>query len=76
MKGLELLVIGQVYKVQTAFAGYTNLKFKGFINENDDVILASFSSTKSFQLSRFFDISVPSNRVISSNKVETFQQKD
>ena len=68
MKGLELLVIGQEYKVQTAFAGYTNLKFKGFINENNGVILASFSSTKSFQLSRFFDISVPTNRVIVSNK--------
>ena len=76
MKGLELLVIGQEYKVQTAFAGYTNLKFKGFINENNGVILASFSSTKSFQPSRFFDISVTSNQVISSNKVETFQQKD
>jgi hypothetical protein len=68
MKGLELLVIGQVYKVQTAYAGYTNLKFMGFINENDDVTLASFSSTKSFQPSRFFDISVPSNQVIVSNK--------
>ena len=68
MQGLELLVIGQEYKVQTAFAGYTNLKFKGFINENDDVTLASFSSTKSFQPSRFFDISVPTNRVIVSNK--------
>ena len=68
MKGLELLVIGQEYKVQTAFAGYTNLKFKGFINENNGVILASFSSTKSFQLSRLFDISVPTNQVIVSNK--------
>ena len=68
MKGLELLVIGQVYKVQTAYAGYTNLKFKGFINENDDVTLASFSSTKSFQPSRFFDISVTSNQVIVSNE--------
>ena len=40
----------------------------GFINENDDVTLASFSSTKSFQLSRFFDISVPTNQVIVSNE--------
>jgi hypothetical protein len=76
MKGLELLVIGEEFKVQTAYASYTNLKFMGFINENDDVTLASFSSTKSFQPSRFFDISVTSNQVISSNKVETFQQKD
>ena len=68
MKGLELLVIGEEFKVQTAYASYTNLKFMGFINENDDVTLASFSSTKSFQPSRFFDISVPTNRVIVSNK--------
>ena len=68
MKGLELLVIGEEFKVQTAYASYTNLKFMGFINENDDVTLASFSSTKSFQPSRFFDISVPSNQVIVSNK--------
>jgi hypothetical protein len=68
MKGLELLVIGEEFKVQTAYASYTNLKFMGFINENDDVTLASFSSTKSFQLSRFFDISVPTNQVIVSNE--------
>jgi len=68
MKGLELLVIGEEFKVQTAYASYTNLKFKGFINENDGVILASFSSTKSFQPSRFFDISVPTNQVISSKQ--------
>ena len=41
MKGLELLVIGEEFKVQTAYASYTNLKFMGFINENDDVTLAS-----------------------------------
>ena len=68
MKGLELLVIGEEFKVQTAYASYTNLKFKGFINENDGVILASFSSTKSFQISRFFDICVPTNQVISSKQ--------
>ncbi len=69
MKGLELLVIGEVYIVHTAYAGYTNLKFTGFINENDGVTLAAFSSTKSYQLSRFFDISVPTNQVASSKKV-------
>ena len=65
MKGLELLVIGQVYKVQTAYAGYTNLKFMGFFTENDDVTLASFSSTVLFKPSCHFDISVTSNQVIS-----------
>jgi hypothetical protein len=68
MKGLELLVIGEEFKVQTAYASYTNLKFMGFINENDGIVLASFSSTKSFQPSRFFDITVPSNQVISSKQ--------
>jgi len=64
MKGLELLVIGQVFEVKTAYASYPNLKFMGFINESDDVTLASFSSTELFQPSRFFDISVLSNQVI------------
>jgi len=64
MKGLELLVIGQVFEVKTAYASYPNLKFMGFINENDDVTLASFSSTELFQPSRFFDTSVLSNQVI------------
>ena len=66
MKGLELLVVGEVFKVQTAYASYPNLKFMGFINENDDVTLASFSSTELFQpwAGRFFDISVTSNQVI------------
>ena len=63
MKGLELLVIGEEFKVQTAYASYTNLKFMGFINENDDVTLACFSSTELFRPSRFFDISVISNQV-------------
>jgi hypothetical protein len=64
MKGLELLVIGQVFEVKTAYASYPNLKFMGFINESDDVTLALFSSTELFQPSRFFDINVISNQVI------------
>lgn len=64
MKGLELLEVGEVYTIQTAYASYPNLKFMGFVNENDDVTLASFSSTELFQPSRFFDISVISNQVI------------
>jgi hypothetical protein len=36
----------------------------GFINENDDVTLASFSSTELFTAGAFFDISVISNQVI------------
>jgi hypothetical protein len=68
MKGLELLQIGEVYTIQTAYSMYPNLKFMGFINENDGIVLASFSSTKSFQPSRFFDITVTSNQVISSKQ--------
>ena len=64
MKGLELLVIGQVFEVKTAYASYPNLKFIGFINENDDVTLASFSSTELFKPGAFFDTSVLSNQVI------------
>ena len=64
MKGLELLQIGEVFEVQTAYASYPNLKFMGFVNEYDDVILASFSSTELFQPGRFFDISVTSNQVL------------
>ncbi len=64
MKGLELLVIGQVFEVKTAYASYPNLKFMGFINENDDVTLASFSSTELFKPGAFFDTSVLSNQVI------------
>ena len=65
MKGLELLQIGEVYAIQTAYSMHPNLKFMGFINENDDVTLASFSSTELFKPSAFFDIRVTSNQVIS-----------
>mgnify|MGYP003632212750 FL=1 len=64
MKGLELLQIGEVYAIQTAYSMHQNLKFMGFINENDDVTLASFSSTELFKPGAFFDISVISNQVI------------
>jgi len=64
MKGLELLEVGEVYTIQTAYASYPNLKFMGFFTENDDVVLASFSSTELFKPSRYFDISVTSNQVI------------
>ena len=64
MKGLELLQIGEVFEVQTAYASYPNLKFMGFVNEYDDVILASFSSTELLKPGAFFDISVTSNRVL------------
>ena len=66
MKGLETLEVGEVYTIQTAYASYPNLKFMGFFKENDDVTLASFSSTELFQPSRFFDISVLSNQVINN----------
>ena len=62
MKGLELLVIGEEFKVQTAYASYTNLKFMGFINENDDVTLAAFSCPFTLD-TLYFDISIPSNQV-------------
>ena len=73
MKGLELLQIGEVYAIQTAYSMYPNLKFMGFVTENDDwysrenddVTLASFSSTELFKPSAFFDIRVTSNQVIS-----------
>jgi hypothetical protein len=64
MKGLELLQIGEVYTIQTAYEVYPNLKFMGFVKENDDVTLASFSSTELFKSEAFFDISVISNQVI------------
>ena len=64
MKGLELLEVGEVYTIQTAYAMYPNLKFMGFFTEYDDVALASFSSTELFKPSRYFDISVTSNQVI------------
>jgi hypothetical protein len=63
MKGLELLEVGEVYTIQTAYASYPNLKFMGFFTEYDDVTLASFSSTELFKPSRYFDTSVTSNRV-------------
>lgn len=63
MQGLELLVVGEVFEIQTAYTSYPNLKFMGFIRENDDVTLANFSSTELFQPSRLFDISVTSNQV-------------
>jgi hypothetical protein len=66
MKGLELLVIGEVFEIQTAYASYPNLKFMGFFTENDDVTLASFSSTELFKPSYHFDISVTSNQVINN----------
>lgn len=62
MLGLELLVIDKVFKVQTAYGPILNLKFMGFIKENDDVTLAVFSTTELRQL--YFDISVTSNQVI------------
>ena len=64
MKGLELLQIGEVYTIQTAYNVYPNLKFMGFVNENDDVTLASFSSTELFKPGEFFDVSVLSNQVL------------
>jgi len=64
MKGFELLQIGEVYTIQTAYSMYPNLKFMGFVNENDDVTLASFSSTELFKSGAFFDISVISNQLI------------
>jgi hypothetical protein len=64
MKGLELLQIGEVYTIQTAYSMYPNLRFMGFVNENDDVTLASFSSTELFKPGAFFDISVTSNEVL------------
>ncbi len=64
MKGLELLQIGEVYTIQTAYSMYPNLKFMGFVNENDDVTLASFSSTELFKSGAFFNTSVISNQVI------------
>ena len=64
MKGLELLQIGEVYTIQTAYSMYPNLKFMGFINENNDVTLAAFSSTELFKPGAFFDTSVSSNQVI------------
>jgi hypothetical protein len=63
MKGLELLVIGEVFEVQTAYASYPKLKFMGFIDENDDVTLAFFIGTELDQPSQFFDCSVISNQV-------------
>lgn len=67
MQGLELLVVGEVFEIQTAYASYPNLKFMGFVKENDDVTLAHFSSTELFQPTRFFDISVISNQVKIKN---------
>jgi hypothetical protein len=64
MKGLELLEIGEVYTIQTAYATYPNLKFMGFFTENDDVTLAAFSSTELFKPSCHFDITVTSNQVL------------
>jgi hypothetical protein len=64
MKGLELLEIGEVYTIQTAYATYPNLKFMGFFTENDDVTLAAFSSTELFKPSCHFDITVISNQVL------------
>ena len=69
MKGLELLQIGEIYTIQTAYKVYPNLKFMGFVNENDDVTLASFSSTELFKSEAFFDISVISNQVIKKQDV-------
>jgi hypothetical protein len=77
MQGLELLVIGQEYIVTTQFntEGYDHLVFTGFEQENEGVTLACFEDVQRGYES-FFDTSVPTNQVISSNKVETFQQKD
>ena len=36
MQGLELLVVGEVFEMKTAYASYPNLKFMGFMNENDE----------------------------------------
>ena len=69
MQGLELLVIGQEYVVTTQFnpEGYDHLVFTGFEQENDYVTLACFEDVQRGYES-FFDISVPTNRVIVSNK--------
>ena len=69
MKGLELLVKGQEYVVTTQFnpEGYDHLVFTGFEQENDYVTLACFEDVQRGYES-FFDISVPTNQVIVSNK--------
>ena len=70
MKGLEFLfdaMLEDVFTVQTAYASYPNLKFLGFEQENDDVILAVFSSPDTLD-TLYFDISVPSNQVIRDKK--------
>ena len=69
MQGLELLVIGQEYVVTTQFnpEGYDHLVFTGFEQENDYVTLACFEDVQRGYES-FFDISVPTNQVIVSNK--------
>ena len=69
MQGLELLVKGQEYVVTTQFnpEGYDHLVFTGFEQENDYVTLACFEDVQRGYES-FFDISVPTNRVIVSNE--------
>ena len=66
MKGLELLEIGEVYTIQTAYATYPNFKFMGFFTEHDNVTLASFSSTELFKPGAFFDVTVTSNQVLTN----------
>ncbi len=73
MKGLEFLfdaMLEDVFTVQTAYASYPNLKFLGFEQENDDVILAVFSSPDTLD-TLYFDISIPSNQVISQTTRDT-----
>lgn len=63
MIGLELLVTGEFYTIQTAYNTYKNLKFMDFVVENCDVTLARFSSPDTLD-TLYFDISLSTNQVI------------
>jgi len=63
MIGLELLLTGEFYTIQTAYNTYKNLKFMDFIVENDDVTLAKFSSVNTLD-TLYFDVSLSTNQVI------------
>jgi hypothetical protein len=62
MKGLELLVKGEAFAVQTDYKLYPRLRFLGFEQENDDVTLAAFSCPNTLD-TLYFDISILSNQV-------------
>lgn len=68
IQGLELLVRGKEYTVFTQFNqdGYPNLVFTGFYKENDDVTLACFDDVQQGWES-FFDISIPTDRIVLAN---------